>query len=122
MLDLSDMTMIKTSQSYFGGAVTSTLTLGDVYKVIAKAGGGEQDTVLQLLRTYARGKPDSTPIAEILSGAAGLILGPLLAKYFKLGVVSQIVAAAIGFSGGRALHSKFTKPKPRYKGYVSMSA
>lgn len=110
------------AQDGFGSMWTppNLTTLGDVYAAITADRGLtpiERDRVLAQVRTLAQGRSESTQVSQLMSGLLGGILGPLISKYFGMGVMGQMMSAAAGFGLGRTIHDKLNQPPPKYKGF-----
>lgn len=110
------------AQDSFGGMwrPPNLVTLGDVYAAITADRGLtpiERDRVLAQVRQLSQGRSESTQVSQLMSGLLGGILGPLISKYFGMGVLGQATSAAAGFGLGRTIHDKLNRPPPKYKGF-----
>ena len=94
--------------------VTSGRTLGDLYAEIRRDMGLSPDEKAQLMGQikgmvgYAN---ESTPLSALMMKGLGGIIGWLIAKYFGMGPVGQMVSAVAGYGLGSAINKQLNAPK-----------
>ena len=61
--------------------------------------------------------PASAPLSSLLRKGLGGTIGWLIAKYFGMGAVGQLVSATAGYGIGRAINNHMNKPKQPFPGW-----
>ena len=69
----------------------------------------QKQMAIQQLQSMAAGMPEGTPLSTLIFRMGGGLLGFLVAKYFKMGPVGQVLATTAGYGIGRM----FTQAAPR---------
>jgi hypothetical protein len=103
--------MNKTAQFSSFGGYNPGPTLGTLeHKIMmdSRLDQWERQFIMRRLRQEVRGASSSTPLSEILhkigrSGAAGGVLGFMVAKYFSMSFPGQVIATAAGWGIGKVL-------------------
>lgn len=99
-------------------------TLGDLLRAIDRDVGItllEKSTLKQRIKQHAGAASEQTPLRSLPYSLTGGILGSIIAKYFKLGTMGQLLSSAAGFGVGRALHDKIeTERRNPYRGFKAL--
>jgi len=66
-------------------------------------GYAEQQRILQQLAQEIGPVPKNTPLAQVVGKIGGGILGWLIAKYFKMGIIGQTISAVAGYGIGKQI-------------------
>jgi hypothetical protein len=75
-----------------------------------------QQTLNKLQREVGMASPN-TPLRELVLKIGGGVLGFLVAKYFKMGVVGQAVAAAAGYGIGKVMNNFYDSSRRSGAGF-----
>lgn len=67
----------------------------------------EKQQVLQKLEAEVGHLPKSTPLVSILGGLGGGVIGWLVAKYFSMGPVGQVISTAAGYGIGNQIQGVY---------------
>lgn len=67
----------------------------------------EKQRVLQQLEAEVGSLPKSTPLTSILGRLGGGFVGWLVAKYFNMGPVGQVISTVAGFGIGKQLQGVY---------------
>jgi F0F1-type ATP synthase assembly protein I len=67
----------------------------------------EKQQVLQQLQAEVGHLPKSTPLSSIAGGLGGGVIGWLIAKYFSMGPVGQVISTAAGYGIGKQLQGVY---------------
>jgi hypothetical protein len=67
----------------------------------------EKQQVLGQLEAEVGNLPKSTPLSSIVGSLGGGIIGWLIAKYFSMGPVGQVISAAAGYGIGKQLQGVY---------------
>ena len=92
-------------------------TLADLYMAIRADAGLPQSKKVQLVQQIEglTNAPASTQLSSLLRRGLGGTIGWIIAKYFKLGPVGQLVSAAVGYGIGKAIDKRLNNPYPGWR-------
>ena len=121
MLHHTDI-MRKQAQSFFPQGGSGGPSLSDLLQAIRTDRGltpNERDQLFQEIRGLVSGASEQTPLSALMYRGLGGILGGVIAEYFGMGAMGQLMSAAAGFGVGSALYSKLNQP-PGLQGFRSL--
>ena len=115
--------MRKQAQSFFPQGGSGGPSLSDLLQAIRTDRGltpNERDQLFQEIRGLVSGASEQTPLSALMYRGLGGILGGVIAKYFGMGAMGQLMSAAAGFGVGSALYSKLNQPPGQLSGFRSL--
>lgn len=96
--------------SFFGMAGAAIPTIGTLEHHILidqRMAEWQKQQVLSQLNAEVGHLPKSTPLASVVGSLGGGIIGWLVAKYFNMGPVGQVISTAAGFGIGKQLQGAY---------------
>jgi hypothetical protein len=96
--------------SFFGMAGSGVPTIGTLEHHILidqRMADWQKQQLLAKLNAEIGHLPKSTPLVSIIGSLGGGLIGWLVAKYFSMGPVGQIISTAAGFGLGSQLQGAY---------------
>jgi len=90
-------------------------TLQDLYVAIRADAGlpsMQKAQVIGQIRGMTQSANESTPLSALLHKGLGGMIGWLIAKYFGMGPIGQLVSAVAGYGMGNVLNNQLNNPPP----------
>ena len=95
-------------------------TLQDLYIAIRADAGlptTEKAQVIGQIKGMTQWANESTPLSALLHKGLGGMIGWLIAKYFGMGPLGQLVSAVAGYGIGNTIHKQLNKPTGSMPGW-----
>lgn len=96
--------------SFFGMAGSGVPTIGTLEHHILidqRMAAWQKQQLLSKLNAEVGHLPKTTPLASVAGMLGGGIIGWLVAKYFNMGPVGQVISTAAGFGIGKQLQGAY---------------
>jgi F0F1-type ATP synthase assembly protein I len=96
--------------SFFGMAGSGVPTIGTLEHHILidqRMAQWQKQQLLSKLNSEVGHLPKTTPLSSVIGSLGGGIVGWLVAKYFSMGPVGQVISTAAGFGLGKQLQGVY---------------